>query len=233
MIKENLTKIKETVEGSVLLVAVSKTKPIEDIIEAYAAGQFDFGENYIQELVSKSQALKSSCPDIKWHFIGALQSNKIALLLKEVPGLASIQTVDSLEKLKKITKIVSSSLSELNDSCSCDVIDLFLQVNVSGEDSKHGMKEVEEIVECYNYFHSINLNGCCCLKGLMMIGESSASLRDFTRLTEIKKQVSSCVDWTDMKLSMGMSDDYELAIKMGSDLVRIGSAIFGSRSRNS
>ena len=111
---------------SVLLIAVSKLQPIELIKEAYSLGQRDFGENYVQELVEKAAALKDSCPEIRWHFIGALQSNKISQLIKNVTcNLKTIQTVDSLSKLEKIVKIVN----ELEVSITLP-IDLFLQVTM-------------------------------------------------------------------------------------------------------
>lgn len=110
---------------SVSLIAVSKLQPIELIKEAYSLGQRDFGENYVQELIEKAAALKDSCPEIRWHFIGALQSNKIPQLIKNVGcSLKAIQTVDSLTKLEKIIRVVNEQVSITSP------IDLFLQVQV-------------------------------------------------------------------------------------------------------
>ncbi len=118
----NLIKVQEALKKSsnhaaVTLIAVSKMQTTELIKEAYDLGQRDFGENYVQELVEKAQVLKDSCPEIRWHFIGALQSNKINQLVKNVPGLVAIQTVDSLSKFEKISKAFSDH-----------EIDLFIQV---------------------------------------------------------------------------------------------------------
>lgn len=118
----NLIKVQEALKkssnhASVTLIAVSKMQPKELIKEAYDLGQRDFGENYAQELIEKAQVLKDCCPEIRWHFIGALQSNKINQLVKNVPGLVAIQTVDSLSKFEKISKAFSDH-----------EIDLFIQV---------------------------------------------------------------------------------------------------------
>lgn len=127
----NLLRVREALlnasQGrSVSLIAVSKLQPIESIKEAYALGQRDFGENYVQELVEKAAALKDSCPEIRWHFIGALQSNKITLLIKNVVDIKAIQTVDSLSKLEKIVKVVNEQVL-----ITSHPIDLFLQVKHS------------------------------------------------------------------------------------------------------
>lgn len=119
----NLIEVQKSLKNSaggrhVTLIAVSKMQPIELIKEAYDLGQRDFGENYVQELVEKSQALKDCCPEIRWHFIGALQSNKINQLVKNVHGLVAIQTVDSLSKFEKIVKAFEGQ-----------EIDLFIQVH--------------------------------------------------------------------------------------------------------
>lgn len=123
----NLAAVRETIQAvsegrEVSLIAVSKFQPIELIKEAYALGQRDFGENYVQELVEKAAALKDTCPQIRWHFIGALQSNKISQLVKSVDKLKSIQTVDSFSKLEKIAKI------QQEQTTFTASIDLFLQV---------------------------------------------------------------------------------------------------------
>ena len=116
----NLIKVRETLincssggSSNVTLIAVSKTQPVQKIMEAYALGHRDFGENYVQELVEKSQQLKDLCPEIRWHFIGALQSNKIPQLIKNVSGLRAIETVDSLSKFEKIVKAASDLELEL------------------------------------------------------------------------------------------------------------------------
>ena len=114
-----------TPEGNeILLIAVSKIQSIEVIKSVYSLGQRDFGENYIQELIEKAAALKEDCPEIKWHFIGALQSNKITQLIKIGKGLKSIQTVDSLSKFDKIWKVIHNNSELFEDN----MIELFLQV---------------------------------------------------------------------------------------------------------
>ena len=114
-----------TPEGhEILLIAVSKIQSIEVIKSVYSLGQRDFGENYIQELIEKAAALKEDCPEIKWHFIGALQSNKIPQLIKIGKGLKSIQTVDSLSKFDKIWKVIHNNSELFEDN----MIELFLQV---------------------------------------------------------------------------------------------------------
>ena len=123
----NLLAVRETLHNAsqgrpVSLIAVSKLQSIDSIKDAYELGQRDFGENYVQELMEKATALKDSCPEIRWHFIGALQSNKIAQLIKNVANLKAIQTVDSLSKLEKIAKTVN------DQSATANQIDLFLQV---------------------------------------------------------------------------------------------------------
>ena len=123
----NLLAVRESLQEAsqgrpVSLIAVSKLQSVDSIKEAYELGQRDFGENYVQELIEKAATLKDSCPEIRWHFIGALQSNKIAQLIKNVANLKAIQTVDSLSKLEKIVKTVDDR------SASTNLIDLFLQV---------------------------------------------------------------------------------------------------------
>lgn len=212
---------------SILLIAVSKMQSIELIKEAYSLGHRDFGENYVQELLEKSVALKEACPEIRWHFIGALQSNKIPQLMK-VDRLVAIQTVDSLGKFEKIIRALEKLTNRL------EPVKLFLQVNISHEEHKHGLKEVSEIIEIYQkYFEitkSVNpLNFT--LDGLMMIGEIEAAQRDFQRMLDLRQELHDQLGEFEIKLSMGMSGDYQLAAEMGSDIVRVGTAIFGSRQQ--
>lgn len=130
----NLSSVQESLKAAtpkgheILLIAVSKMQPIETIKSVYDAGHRDFGENYIQELTEKAAVLADECPEINWHFIGALQSNKIPQLMRIGKGLKAIQTVDSLSKFDKIWKSVHKNFGSLNDR----VIDLFLQVKIDG-----------------------------------------------------------------------------------------------------
>merc|ERR1719187_226337 len=210
------------------LVAVSKTKPKEMIIEAYNAGHRHFGENYIQELVDKSgdEEMLEKCPEIKWHFIGNCQTNKAGKLMK-CPNLSIIETVTS-------TKLASKLNSQVGKNSQ---IGVFVQVNTSGEANKNGL-EPSEVVETVKFI----LEKCPNLKfsGLMTIGNLGNSLSasntgenpDFSTLSQIRKEVSEATNISEdeMELSMGMSNDFEEAIKMGSTNVRVGSSIFGARN---
>uniref|UniRef100_A0AC35F8I8 Pyridoxal phosphate homeostasis protein n=1 Tax=Panagrolaimus sp. PS1159 TaxID=55785 RepID=A0AC35F8I8_9BILA len=206
------------------LVAVSKTFPAEAIIAAYNEGQRHFGENYIQELATKSEALKTQCPDIRWHYIGHIQSNKIKQLSK-IPNLFYIETIESV----KHAEILQSALNELDKT-----VNVFLQVNTSGEEGKGGVdmnKTVEIAKEIVKSASKINL------AGLMTIGSINESQRedenaDFIRLLNIRKEVASSLGRAeeDLELSMGMSSDYLVAIRSGSTNVRVGSSIFGNRT---
>lgn len=212
----------------IMLIAVSKLQAIESIKAAYDLGHRDFGENYVQELIEKSQALKESCPEIRWHFIGALQSNKMSLLLRNCAGLWSVETVDSISKFEKIVKALQGGTERTHR------VQLFLQVNISEEESKHGLKTKEELIQIYRHHLHLqdtgtNLNYT--LEGLMMIGEIEASERDFAKMIRLRQELAEEVGWAGCKLSMGMSGDYELAARMGTDIVRIGSAIFGDRHK--
>lgn len=200
------------------LVVVSKYKPVEDIQALYDLGHRHFGENYVQELVSKVEALPK---DIQWHFIGALQTNKCKVLAP-LESLWAVETVDSESKCTKLSNGVPNG-SKLN---------VFIQVNTSGEEQKSGLRSVEDIVKIAQHITAncpqINL------LGLMTIGSFENSTaegeenRDFSVLTELKQKVESQIDQK-LELSMGMSNDYKQAIRQGSSNVRVGSAIFGAR----
>jgi len=210
------------------LVAVSKTKPKELLIEAYNAGHRDFGENYVQELVEKSgdQEMLEKCPEIRWHFIGNCQANK-AKALMSCPNLVMIETVTSS---KLATKINNQAKEKSN-------IGVLVQVNTSGEANKNGL-EPSEVLETVKFI----IDKCPNLKfsGLMTIGNLGNSLAaskeganpDFETLVNVRKSVSEALNISEfeMELSMGMSNDFEEAIKMGSTNVRVGSSIFGARN---
>jgi pyridoxal phosphate enzyme (YggS family) len=197
------------------LVAVSKTKPATDIQELYNASYRIFGENYTQELTEKAAQLPN---DIKWHFIGHLQSSKAAKLIKDVPNLSVIETVDTLKLATK-----------LNAACEAvgRTLDVFVQVDTSGETTKSGVDGVElnELAQFIN-------NSCAHLKlkGLMTIG-APGDFTCFDRLVDARQVVASllAMDVNSLELSMGMSGDYEEAIRRGATSVRVGSTIFGER----
>jgi pyridoxal phosphate enzyme (YggS family) len=206
-------------ERSPRLVAVSKTKPAEAVAEAYAAGQRDFGENYVQELLDKAPTLPA---DIRWHFIGHLQSNKAKALVEGVPNLSMVETVDSVKLAGKLDAAVAGA--------GRAPLAVLLQVNTSGEESKHGVGP-EEVGDLARQVAA----SCPHLQvaGLMTIGQPDYSSRpeNFTSLVECRRRVAAAlgVPEASLELSMGMSGDFEQAIEMGSSNVRVGSTIFGAR----
>lgn len=201
------------------LVAVSKTKPVELLMAAYEAGQRHFGENYVQELVTKAPQLPS---DVKWHFIGALQSNK-AKVLVGVPNLYLMESVDR----EKTASALNKAVSAVGRS---EKLKVTVQVNTSGEESKSGC-EPGSTVELAKFVETQceNLD----LVGLMTIGalDTSEEPEAFKVLAKEKELVAEGIgrDPSSLILSMGMSSDFEAAIRMGSDSVRVGSTIFGAR----
>lgn len=220
-IKENLEQIKKNfVSSSCLLIAVSKTKPVEDIREAYEAGIRDFGENKVQELAEKQQTLPK---DIRWHMIGHLQRNKVKYL---APFVYLIHGVDSFKLLKEIDK----EGKKVNRIINC-----LLQVHIAEEDTKFGLDEQEllEILhsEEIKELQNVKVVG---LMGMATFTEDQQKIRqEFRKLKTIfnKLQSEKLPDNVMMQeLSIGMSGDYLIAQEEGSSMVRIGSAIFGERN---
>ncbi|MDO6813721.1 YggS family pyridoxal phosphate-dependent enzyme [Tenacibaculum soleae] len=215
-IKENLQKINTTIPNNVTLVAVSKTKPIADIQEAYDAGQRVFGENKIQEMVTKYDALPK---DIKWHMIGHLQRNKVKYMAHFVD---LIHGVDSFKTLKEINK-----QAKKHDR----VINCLLQARIAKEETKFGLSfnAIDEIISSEEFaeLQHINVVG---FMGMATFTDNQEQLQEeFVSLANFfseNKEKNSKLSI----LSMGMSGDYQLAIKNGSNMVRIGSAIFGVRN---
>ena len=217
-IAQNLLKIKSTLPSTVTLVAVSKTKPIPDLMEAYDAGQRIFGENKIQEMVEKWEAMPK---DIKWHMIGHVQTNKVKFMAQFV---SLIHGVDSLKLLEEINKQAKKNNR---------IIDCLLQMYIAEEESKFGLDEEElnEIMasEAFKEMKNIRIVG---LMGMATFTDNQKQIKkEFTHLKSIfdgmqsRKDTLQCVS----TLSMGMSGDYQLAIECGSTMVRIGSSIFGGR----
>ena len=217
-IAQNLIQINQQLPEEVTLVAVSKTKPIVDIQEAYNAGQRIFGENKIQEMVEKYDALPK---DIKWHMIGHLQSNKVKYMAHFVD---LIHGVDKLSTLKEINKQAKKHNR---------VIDCLLQVKIAKEDTKFGFSH-DEIIntlnsDVINTFENVKIVG---FMGMATFTDNQQQLQEeFLSLkklfTELKVKNTSL-----QILSMGMSGDFKLAIKNGSTMVRVGSSIFGHRNYN-
>ena len=226
-IQQNLNNIKSSLPEHVTLVAVSKTKPNADILEAYEAGQRIFGENYVQELVEKQEQLPS---DIQWHFIGHLQSRKVKLI---APFVSLIHGVDSLKLLQEINK-----QAQKNNR----VIDCLLQVHIADEETKFGLdeKELEEIFQMLKQVQHDNIR-IVGLMGMATFTDDENQIKKefdylktlFDKYSKLNTDPSDSElakhNWQLNTLSMGMSGDYELAISCGSTMVRIGSSIFGTR----
>ncbi|CAM1365459.1 YggS family pyridoxal phosphate enzyme [Tenacibaculum litoreum] len=215
-IKENLQKIKSTLPENVTLVAVSKTKPIADLQEAYDAGQRVFGENKIQEMVAKYDELPK---DIKWHMIGHLQRNKVKYMAHFVD---LIHGVDSFKTLKEINK----QAKKHNRAINC-----LLQARIAKEDTKFGLpfEDIENILasEELKELENIKIVG---LMGMATFTDNQEQLQEeFSSLANFFNKNKESYPNLET-LSMGMSGDYELAIKNGSTMVRIGSSIFGVRN---
>ena len=219
-IKENLKEILDSIPKNVTLVAVSKTKPITDLLEAYDAGQRVFGENKIQEMVDKYDALPK---DIKWQMIGHLQSNKVKYMAHFVD---LIHGVDKLKTLVEINK-----QAKKHDR----VINCLIQARIANEDTKFGLsfEEIEAILSSEKTAELKNIN----IVGFMgmatftddtkQLSEEFSSLETFFKTQKEKNATENC---NLEVLSMGMSGDYPLAIENGSNMIRVGSSIFGSRN---
>ena len=214
LIQAKILKASEANASVVRLVAVSKTKPLQDVMIAYEAGQLVFGENYVQELIEKAT---NAPKDIMWHFIGKVQSNKIKFLTS-IPNLV-VETIDSIKMADNFNKNWGFDRK----------LGIFLQVNTSMEEAKNGLLDSE----CLTVAKHV-LTNCPKLQllGLMTIGavrqESLEENPDFVKLNNLANNLS---DQLGIKLekSFGMSNDFELAIRQGSTNVRVGSLIFGDR----
>ncbi len=219
MIAENLLSVKSAIPSGVTLVAVSKTKPNEAILEAYETGQRIFGENKVQELVQKHEELPA---DIQWHMIGHLQSNKVKYI---APFISLIHAVDSLKLLKEINKQAKAH----NRTINC-----LLQFHIAQEESKFGLdlNSVRDILESDDFIQmeNISIQG---VMGMATFTDNEDQVRDEFRTLENYFNVlkSHFFKFNDdfQHISMGMSGDYAIAIEEGSTMVRVGSSIFGSR----
>ena len=218
MIEENLIQVKKSIPNNVHLIAVSKTKPVSLIREAYNTGHLDFGENKVQELVNKQAELPK---DIRWHMIGHLQSNKVKYI---APFIHMIHGVESFKLLKEINK---------QGKKHNRVIKCLLQFHIAQETTKFGLSYQDAIAilenELYPELQNISI---CGVMGMATFSNDEALvLKEFDSLKEIfTKLVAHSSITNDFKIiSMGMSNDYKLAIQKGSNMVRIGSKIFGAR----
>jgi pyridoxal phosphate enzyme (YggS family) len=218
-ISENLSEINQHIPQGVQLVAVSKTKPISDIEEAYNVGQRVFGENKVQELEDKFRALPK---DIEWHLIGHLQSNKVKYI---APFVAMIHAVDSEQLLRIIDK---------EGAKNNRIIDCLIQIHIAQEDTKFGFSEKEAVdffqSNNWKQYNQVRIRG---LMGMATFTENTQQIRtEFKNLKTLfdKIKSTSMHDFDSFdQLSMGMSGDYQIGIEEGSTLVRVGSAIFGDR----
>ena len=217
--QEKYIKIISELKGNVMLVAVSKTKTAEDIEEFYDLGQRDFGENYVQELVDKYETLPK---DIHWHFIGHLQTNKVKFI---APFVSFIHGVDSFRLLKEINK---------QGKKSNRIINCLLQIHIAQEETKFGLNEdeLDEITGSTELKDLKNIK-ICGMMGMASFTENVETIRNEFRYLKTlyhsynKLSIANCQL---LILSMGMSADYKIAIEEGSNMVRIGSLIFGDRT---
>lgn len=226
MINENYEKVLNTINDvckkcnrltdDVSLIAVSKTKPVSALFEAYEVGARDFGENKVQELVDKYDKLP---PDIRWHMIGHLQTNKVKYIADKV---YMIHSVDSVKLAEEISKQAVKAKR---------IIPVLIEVNIAGEDSKFGIAKDE----CIDFIQSVNQLPGIAVKGLMTVPPFVENAEDNRQYFKALKQLSVdimqknidnvCMDF----LSMGMSGDYTVAIEEGANIIRVGTSIFGER----
>ncbi|MBR5983205.1 MAG: YggS family pyridoxal phosphate-dependent enzyme [Bacteroidales bacterium] len=222
-IVKNIEGIRSRLPMSVELVAVSKTHPADYVVEAYSCGQRIFGENKVQEMCEKHEALKDSCPDIKWHLIGHLQTNKVKYITSFVD---MIQSVDSLKLLAEIDKHAKKDGR---------VVKCLFEMHIASEDTKFGLdrEELVQILESDEFKAMQNVKIC----GLMGMATNTddtekvrADMRSLKETFDFVKKNYFAKDLDFREISMGMSSDWKIAIQEGSTMVRIGSTIFGKRN---
>ncbi|HMV08704.1 MAG TPA: YggS family pyridoxal phosphate-dependent enzyme [Cyclobacteriaceae bacterium] len=218
-IKNNIEKFTQTLPKGCRLIAVSKTQPVEKILEAYEAGQRLFGENKIQELTAKYESLPN---DIEWHMIGHVQSNKVKYM---APFVHLIHSVDSLKLLAEIDR----QAKKVNRTISC-----LLQIHIATEETKFGFSE-SEVLETLqsDQFKSLANVRILGLMGMATLTDDQAQIRkEFKSLKTLFEKIKSLriPNVAMQELSMGMSSDYKIAIEEGSTFIRVGTAIFGERN---
>lgn len=217
-IKQNIEELKSKIPEEVKLLAVSKTKPLEELEEAYIAGMRDFGENKVQELVKKSENFHD---DVRWHFIGQLQSNKVKYLVNKVYLIHSLGSISLLNEIERVFGKADK------------VANTLIQINIGKEESKSGILEED----LYAFIEEIEKRKHVSVKGIMVIipiGDEESNRKYFRRTKEIfdKLKEKKYKNITMEILSMGMTHDFMTAIEEGSNLVRIGTGIFGERNYN-
>ena len=209
-IQHNITELKSSLPPEVSLVAVSKTKPVSDLLEAYEAGQRIFGENKIQEMVSKWEQLPK---DIQWHMIGHVQTNKVKYM---APFVHTIHAVDRIKLLKEIQK-----QAEKNER----IINCLIQIRIAEEDTKFGLaaSELDAMLEAAASCSHVKIKG---LMGMATFTSDTDQIQtEFQKLAQLYQKNSEFE-----VLSMGMSGDYPIAIEAGSNMIRVGSKLFGERN---
>jgi len=214
-ISEKIKSFKEEIPDDVVLCAISKTKPVSDLMEAYDAGQRVFGENKIQEMESKWQEMPK---DIDWHMVGHVQRNKVKYM---APFVSLVHAVDSPRLLKELNKEAKKN----NRTINC-----LLQIKIADEDSKFGMAEMDAIAlldsETFKNYKNVAVKG---LMGMATFTDDVSQVeKEFDRLKTFYNKYEAAYNFS--VLSMGMSGDYKLAIKNGSTMIRVGSSIFGERN---
>lgn len=211
-ITKNLNHLYKNIPKDIVVVAVSKTKPNENILEAYNLGHKSFGENKVQELIEKHNALPN---DIQWHFIGHLQRNKVKNIIKFIH---LIHSVDSYKLLNEINKRAKNENR---------VVDCLIQVKIANEENKYGFnfEEIDNVINFSKNLNHINVKGFMGMSTLT--NDNNIINNEFSKLQNIFNNYKSK---TLNILSMGMSNDYNLAIENGSNMIRLGSIIFGKRN---
>lgn len=214
-IKENLTKITEKIPGNIQLIAVSKTRTIEEMEESYEFGIRKFGENKVQEILKKFDDFHQ---DVEWHLIGHLQTNKVKYIVDKVH---LIQSLDSIKLLKEIEKVYSKHNKVANT---------LIQVNIGREEQKYGIleEELDELIEAIEACNNVNVLG---IMTIIPKGTKEECRMYFHKTKELFERLK-VKKFNNIKmdiLSMGMSGDYDIAIEEGSNMVRIGQGIFGER----
>jgi len=211
-ITKNLNHLYRNISNDIVVVAISKTKPNEDILEAYNSGHKSFGENKVQELIEKHNALPK---DIQWHFIGHLQRNKVKNIIKFIH---LIHSVDSYKLLNEINKRAENENR---------VVDCLIQVKIATEKNKYGFnfEEIDDVINFSKNLNHINVKGFMGMSTLT--NDNNIINNEFSKLQNIFNNYKSK---TLNILSMGMSNDYNLAIENGSNMIRLGSIIFGKRN---
>lgn len=214
-IQENIKKIKNEIPSSVNLLVVSKTKPLEELEEAYKVGIRDFGENKVQELIEKEESFHN---DVRWHLIGNLQRNKVKYLVGKVYLIHSLSSIRLLKEIEK------------NFSKKDEIANVLIQINIGKEENKSGFfeEEVEDLIKELESCKNVKA------KGIMVIipnGTKEENIYYFKKTNNIYEKLKSreFKNVTMEILSMGMTNDYKEAIEEGSNLIRVGSGVFGAR----